>query len=83
MALYQKSKIIIFEDNSKALINIEIVVEPVSYTNHIVKDEETLFNLALLHYQSTKDWYKIAEINDLVDPIELVTGDTLIIGIYD
>ncbi len=82
MALYRNSTIITFKDGSQFLVDTGVVFKPVIYKTHLIKDNETLFDIALHYYKTTIDWYKLAEVNELIDPIVLVTGDTLIIPEY-
>lgn len=47
---------------------------------HIVRDGEDLLSIAFKYYGDSKEWHVIADVNDdIINPLELQTGYTLII----
>lgn len=52
-----------------------------SYTTHIVKVSETLFNICFRYYGSSSNWMDIANINNIDNPLELKPGSKIIIPI--
>jgi len=81
MDLYSQSYIVEFNDNTRALVLQNIRHVTVLYKEHVVVAGETLYIIANRYYQDTTDWYVIAEANDIVDPVVLIPGTTLIIPI--
>lgn len=55
-------------------------MEPYSYDIHIVKDGETLQNIAFEHYENTRLWWVIAEANHIQNPFDaMIAGLKLIV----
>lgn len=81
MALYDGGRIIQFKDGSlilEAILDFQVNL----FIEHLVKDEETLFSIARKYYKETDLWYRIAEANPEIDPVELITGTSLIVPQY-
>jgi len=79
MALYDNTYLISFADGTQALtLQVPRITTPY-YVNHLIRDEETIFEISQTYYGNTVDWYLIVEANDIIDPIQLTPGDNLII----
>ncbi|WP_086828349.1 LysM peptidoglycan-binding domain-containing protein [Allokutzneria sp. NRRL B-24872] len=50
---------------------------PPGRTGHTVTEQETLPGIALEHYGRPGDWRRVAEVNDVEDPMRVRPGDTL------
>ncbi len=46
---------------------------------HVVKNYDTLWNIAYDYYGNSKEWWIIADVNKIENPYELVTNSTIII----
>lgn len=50
---------------------------------HTVMEGETLQSIAFFYFKDSGNWYKIADVNELIDPIEeFYVGQQLIIPIF-
>lgn len=47
--------------------------------NHIVKQGDTLLNIANHYYGNSREYYIIGDVNNIVDPINLEVGSLIII----
>jgi len=79
MELYSQGYIIDFEDGTRALVPRNIRHVTVLYQEHTVGEGETLFSISNKYYRDTTLWHRIVEANDIIDPVVLTVGDTLII----
>ena len=78
---YQNSTVVKFTIE-KELINTrnKLVHTPQADDDYyIVKDEDTLDQLAFNYYGNAKLWWIIADINDIDHPMVLTTGAVLVI----
>ena len=80
MHIYEDGNIIEFEDNSQAVFSdFNIPKDLGQQTLHDVGENETLFSISAKFLKNTSSWYKIAELNNIEDPIEPPLGLQLII----
>jgi len=46
---------------------------------HITEEQDTLNDIAVKYYKDSKQWYRIALANDIINPFELEVGKQLVI----
>lgn len=76
MALYDKAYIVHYPEGDSSLErNIPVVNHSSSDIIHVVKEGETLQNIAFRYWKDSSKWYIIAEANNIMNPFtELVTN---------
>ncbi len=80
MSIYDDGRIVTFEDNSQVVVSeFGLATESDNIVEHVVTENDTLFNISNKVLKYTSDWYKIAELNNIEDPIEPPIGLQLII----
>ena len=80
--LYNDGYIVVFPDREELLLTN---FPPLNFSNfypHTVRDNETLLSISNDFYQDSAKWYLIAEVNNLEDPFELVTGTILNLPVF-
>lgn len=84
MAIYDSAYILHYPEGDSSLErNIPIVNFSDSDTIHVVKEGETLQNIAFALWKDSSKWYVIAEANNILNPItEVKAGMKLIIPAY-
>lgn len=84
MAIYDptNASILQFEDTQEQVLehNVEVPDSNLNGTIHIVKDGETLHSISRRYYGTSEYWFRIGELNNIVNPFtEVVAGLKLII----
>ncbi len=77
---YAKGKVINFKDGRRILVREKVVYkESPNDKYHLVTDTDTISNLAHNYYGNSKEWWIIADANNLATPWELPIGTNIII----
>jgi nucleoid-associated protein YgaU len=75
--IYDDGYIIEFPDTSLALsssFNPYNIGSVVSETSYLVKEDDSLFSISAQFYNNTRNWYIIAEWNNITDILDLTLG---------
>lgn len=78
MNIYEDGLIVTFEDGSEALISTFPVPTIITAeTEYVVGQNETLFSISAKLFKDSSLWFKIAEVNNVADPLEPEIGLSL------
>ncbi len=79
--LYDRGYLVDFGNGEIALYRNKITyVQSVHDTYHVIRENETLYDIAREYYEASSMWFFIADINDnITDIFDLPVGDTIII----
>jgi len=78
--LYDKGYIINYLDGEQLLQRDKLVYkEDIDDGSYTIKDGDTLTMIAYKFYKDTLKWFVIADINEIENPFDLITGTDIII----
>ena len=79
--LYDRGYLINFGDGETVIYRNQInYVQSTHDTYHLIKDGETLYDMARRYYNASSLWFVIADVNDNIEDIfDLPVGDTILI----
>lgn len=82
--LYENAFIINYEEGDRSLQRRSIVhQEDIGDQYHVVRLTDTITSISYKYYSKPLYWYLIADVNEIVNPLDLELGQTLIIPNLD
>lgn len=82
---YAKGYIVNLDEDKQILKRVKAVYDPLvnKDKSHILRDNEKIWDIAYGFYTNSKLWYKIADANNIFNPLELTTNTQLLIPDLD